>query len=113
MINYFSSLYAKTLAGKLIPDLRVNLNGHPSIQVIQSRSELDSKSYIFMENDNHFTHKSVSTFTTCQNFMWIKNWIYIIYNSEKFQNQFKEQINIAATSNIIQGLILNMAVKST
>ena len=33
------------LAGELDPDLKANLNGHPS------RSELGSKSYIFMEND--------------------------------------------------------------
>ena len=42
-------LYAKTLAGKLNPDFKANLNGHPS-NVIQSRSELGSKHYIFMEN---------------------------------------------------------------
>ena len=36
-------LYAKTLAGKLNPDLKANLNGHTF--------ELGSKSYIFMEND--------------------------------------------------------------
>ena len=28
---YFSLLYDKTLAGKLNPDLKANLNGHPSI----------------------------------------------------------------------------------
>ena len=36
-------LYGKTLAGKLNPDLKANLNGHTF--------ELGSKSYIFMKND--------------------------------------------------------------
>ena len=35
--------YAKTLAGELDPDLKA--------YIIQSRSELGSESYIFMEND--------------------------------------------------------------
>ena len=42
--------YAKTLAGELDPDLKANLNGHLSI-CHSPRSELGSKSYIFMEND--------------------------------------------------------------
>ena len=39
MINYFHC-YAKTLAGELNPDLKANLNEHPSI----------CKSYVSMEN---------------------------------------------------------------
>ena len=30
-VYYFSLLYARTLAGKLNPDLKANLNGHPSM----------------------------------------------------------------------------------
>ena len=90
-------LYAKTLACKLSPDLKANL--------IQSTSELwgwGSKSYVFMENDkNHFTHKPVSTFTICRNFIWIKNWICITIFSEKFPNQCKEQTNNKVSSNIL------------
>ena len=45
-------LYGKTLAGKLNPDLKANLNGHPFIfHSISFRSELGSKSYIFIKND--------------------------------------------------------------
>ena len=50
---YFSLLYARTLAGKLNPDLKASLNIHLHINpcAIQSRSELGPKSYIFMKND--------------------------------------------------------------
>ena len=30
-VYYFPLLYARTLAGKLNPDLKANLNGHPSM----------------------------------------------------------------------------------
>ena len=52
---------------------------HP--YVIQSRSELGSTSYILMEKD--FAHKSISTYTICRNFIWMKNWFYITICSEK------------------------------
>ena len=58
IIYFFSLLYAKTLAGKLNPDLKANLNGQilkakSEIRpyVIQFRSKLRSKSYIFIEKD--------------------------------------------------------------
>ena len=49
-LYYLSLVYARTLAGKLNPDLKANPNEHPPC-VIQPRSELGSKSYIFMQND--------------------------------------------------------------
>ena len=75
MIYYFW-FYTRTLTGKLNPNLKANLNEQPSIC------------------PNNFSHKSVSTFVTCRNFIWMKNWIYTIF-SEKFRNQYKEQTNIA------------------
>ena len=50
---------------------------------------------------NHSTHKSLSTFTICRNFIWMTNWIYIIIFSEKFPNQCKEQSNRKVPSNIL------------
>ena len=35
------------------------------------------KLYFHGKWQNHFTHKSVSTFIICRNFIWTKNWIYI------------------------------------
>ena len=70
--------------------------------VIQSRTELGSKSYIFMENDktisltNLFQH-----LLSAQNFIWIKNWINITIFSEKFLNQCKEQANEKVVSNML------------
>ena len=53
-VYYFSLLlYARTLAGKLNPDSKADLNGHPPSSAIWFRSELGSKSYIFMENDKY------------------------------------------------------------
>ena len=84
---------------------------HP--YVIQSRSELGSKSYIFMENDKIISlRKSVLTFTISRYFIWMKNWTYITIFSEKFQNQCNEQTKGKAPSNIFPFLILNMVVKS-
>ena len=45
-VYYFLLLYAKTLAGKLNPYLKGNLTGCPCI--IQPRSELGLKSYIYI-----------------------------------------------------------------
>ena len=65
---------------------------------------------------NQFTHKSVSIFIICSNFIWMKNWIYITTFSEKFPNQCKEKTNSKVPSDFshysIQGLILIMVVKS-
>ena len=93
-VYYFSLLYARTLAGKLNPDLKANLNGHPSIcHSIQIWIRI-KKLYFHGKWQNHFTHKSVSTFTICRNFIWMINWIYITIFREKCQNQYKEQTNI-------------------
>ena len=74
---YFSLLYAKTLAGKLNPDLKTNLNQHPSMcHSIQIWIRL-KKLYLHGKWQNHF--------------IWMINWIYITICSEKFQNQCKEQ----------------------
>ena len=81
---FFIAHNVKTLAGKLNPDLKANLNGHPSIcHSIQIWIRL-KKLYFHGKWQNHFTHKSVSTFTICRNFIWMKNWIYITIFSEKF-----------------------------
>ena len=103
MIYYFSLLYAKTLADKLNPDIKANLNGHSSI-AIQSRFELGAKSCIFMENERIISLtnlKSVSAFTICRNLIWIKNWICITIFSEKFLSQCKEQTDSKVPSNIL------------
>ena len=93
--------YAKTFTGKLIPDLKVNLNEHPSIcNSIQIWIRL-KKLYFHEKWQNHFTHKSASTFTICRNVIWMKNWIYITIFSEKFPNQCKEQTNRKVPSNIL------------
>ena len=90
---FFSLLYAKTLAGKLNPDLKTNLNQHPSMcHSIQIWIRL-KKLYLHGQWQNHFTHKSVSTFTICKNFIWMINWIYITIFREKFQKQCKEGTN--------------------
>ena len=99
--TYFSLLYVKNLAGKLNPDLKANLNGHPSIcHSIQIWIRL-KKLYFHGKWQNHFTHKSASTSTICRNFIWMKNWNYITIFSAKFQNQCKEQINDKKPSNIL------------
>ena len=96
-VYYFSLLYARTLAGKLNPDLKANLNGHPSMcHSIQIWIRL-KKLYLHGKWQNHFNHKSVLTFTICRNFIWMKNWIYITIFSEKFPNQCKEQTNNKAS----------------
>ena len=48
------------LSGELNPDLKANLNGHPS---------LGSKSYIFMENGKTISLSNVSIFSICRNFI--------------------------------------------
>ena len=71
---------------------------HP--YVIQYRSELGSKSYIFIEMTKLF-HKSFSAFTICINFICMNNQIYITIFNEKFQNKCKEQTNNKVPSNIL------------
>ena len=94
-------LYAKTLAGKLNPDLKANLNGHPSIcHSIQIWIRL-KKLYFHGKWQNHFTHRYFSTFTICRNFIWMKNSIYITIFIEKFPNQCKEKTNNKVPSNIL------------
>ena len=91
--------YAKTLAGELNPDLKANLNEHPSIcYLIQIWIRL-KKLYFHGKWQNQFTQKSVSIFIICRNSIWMKNWIYITTFSEKFPNQCKEQTNSKVPSN--------------
>ena len=89
------------LAGNLNPDLKADLNEQPSMcHSIQIWIRL-KKLYLHGKWQNHFS--------------WIRNWIYITIFSEKFQNQCKKHTNNKVPlkhSPIIQGLILNMAVKS-
>ena len=100
-VYYFSLLYARTLAGKLNPDLKANLNGHPSIcHSIQIKIKI-KKLYFHWKWQNHFSHKSVSTFTICRNFIWMKISIYITIFSEILQNQCKEQTNNKVLSKIL------------
>ena len=122
--------YANTLADKLNPDLKANVNGYPSIcHSIQTGIRLKKlyfygkwqnhftgirlkKLYFYGKWQNHFTRKSVTIFTVCRNFIWMKNWIYITILSKKFSNQCMEQTNSKVPSKhslIIQGLILDMA----
>ena len=69
IIYYFSLLYAKTLAAKLSPDLKANLNGHPSIcHSIQIWIRI-KKVYFHGKRKKNFTDKSASTFTICRNFI--------------------------------------------
>ena len=51
MIDKFLLLYVITLAGKLKPNLKANLNGHPSIMSFNPDLNQAQKCYIFMEND--------------------------------------------------------------
>ena len=86
-IYYFSLLYARTLAGKLNPYLKANLNGHPSMcHSIQIWIRL-KKLYLHGKWQNHF--------------IWMINWIYITIFSDRFQSQCKEQaINKAPFSHM-------------
>ena len=69
IIYYFSLLYAKTLAAKLSPDLKANLNGHTSIcHSIQIWIRI-KKVYFHGKRKKNFSDKSVSTFTICRNFI--------------------------------------------
>ena len=69
---FFITHNAKTLACKLNSDLKANLNRHP--YVIQSRSELGSKNYIFMENN-----KTISLANLFQHLLFAE-----LYLNEKF-----------------------------
>ena len=73
---FFITHSAKTLACKLNTDLKANLNRHP--YVIQPRSELGSKSYIFMEND-----KTVSLANLLQHLLFGE-----LYLNEKFNSYY-------------------------
>ena len=89
---FFIAHNVKTLAGQLNSDLKANLNGHSSIcHLIQIWIRL-KKLYFHGKWQNHFTHKSVSTFIICRNLSeWKIEFIFYII-SEKFSNQCKEQI---------------------
>ena len=87
---FFLHCCAKTLVGELNPDLKANLNGHPSMRyLIQIWIGL-KKLYFHEKWQNQFTHKSVLIFIICRNSIWMKNWIYITTFSKKYQNQCKE-----------------------
>ena len=78
-VYYFSLLYTRTLAGKLNPGLKANLNRHLSMcHAFQIRIML-KKLCLHGKWQDHF--------------IWMINWIYITIFSEKFQNQWKEQTN--------------------
>ena len=89
-ILFFIAYHAETLAGELNSYLKANLNGHPYVTL--SRSELGSKSSIFMGND-----KIISLTNLFQHLLspeklpkWKIKFIFYIF-SEKFSNQCKEQ----------------------
>ena len=71
---------------------------HPC--VIQSRSELGSKSYIFMENDKIISLTNLFQHSAEILSEWKKDQICITIFSEKFHNQCKEQFNNKVPSNI-------------
>ena len=97
----FFQCYAKTVAGELNPDLKENMNGHPSICHLIQIWIRSKELHFHGKWQSHFTQKSVSAFIFCKNFIWMKNWINITIYSGKFPNQCKEQTNSKVPSNIL------------
>ena len=114
MIDYFS-LYVKTLADKLNPDLKVNLNEHSSIwHSIQIWIRL-KKLYF------HGNHKIIISLTNLFKYLlseeilseWKIEFIlpYLVRNSQiNAWNKLTAKWP-SKNSPIVQGLILNMVVK--
>ena len=98
------ALHAKTF-DKLNPDLKGNLNRHPFIWHLIQVWIRFKKLYFHGKWQNCFTHKYLSTFIICRNFIWIKKRIYITIFSEKFLNQCKEHTNSKVPSNILSLLL--------
>ena len=89
---FFIAHNVKTLAGKLNPDLKANLNGHPSIcHSIQIWIRL-KKLYFHGKWQNHFTHKSVSTFIICRNLSEWKIEFILPYLLRNFQTNARKKL---------------------
>ena len=115
MIYYFH-YSAKTLAGELIPDLKANLNEHPSIyHSLQIWIRL-KKLYFHEKWENHFTHKSVQDLLSAKILSGWKVEFILPYLVRKFQisarNKLTGKCLLTFPIIIIQGPILTMAVKS-
>ena len=88
---FFIAHNVKTLAGKLNPDLKANLNGHPSIcHSIQIWIRL-KKLYFHGKWQNHFTHKSASTLSANVLFEW-KNEFLLPYLERNLQIHARSKV---------------------
>ena len=83
---------AKLLVGELNSDIKANLNGHSSICCLIQIWIMLKKIYFHGKWQNHFTHKTVSTFIICRNLSEWKIEFILPYLLRNFQTKARNKL---------------------